>query len=61
MKDRLNIDPSVESLSILAQDVAQGKVDCVGVDQDADELLKSLNELEDEINKDDKLGKRNKL
>ena len=61
MKDRLKSNPNVEPLSVLAEDVIKGKSDCVSVEKEAEALYKSLNDLEDKMNQDDKLGKRNKL
>ena len=61
MKDRLKSNPTVEPLSVLAEDVRKGKSDCMNVEKEAEALYKSLNDLEDKMSQDDKLGKRNKL
>ena len=61
MRDRLAKKPGLELLVRLADDVKEGKVDCEGVDRDADILYKSLQDLEAKMDKDGRIGKRNKL
>ena len=61
MRERVAMKPGVELLVRLADDVYAGKKDCEGVKVDADILYKSLQDLEKEMERDSKSGKRNKL
>ena len=61
MRERVAMKPGVELLVRLADDVYAGHKDCEGVRVDSEILYKSLQDLEKEMEKDSKSGKRNKL
>ncbi len=61
MRDRVFKEPGLELLMRLADDVKEGHHDCEGVKRDADVLYKSLHDLEKDMERDGRTGKRNKL